>query len=171
MSKSRHVCYFLNWTLNTILVYLWNPRSLYIIFSMWLRQKFQDYHIHFTCPISKNSTPITYLTCMPWENAAYSSPFLNTFWRRGKGGVVLVFFLPTYAFLLDTGILRETEYLFNSRAFLQMRKITMILEYLPWLLGSNYTQPSDLKTRIATLMCPCIFKLHTEFEPHVFIFV
>lgn len=26
------------------------------------RPKFQDYHIHLTCPRSKNSTPITYLT-------------------------------------------------------------------------------------------------------------
>lgn len=105
---------------------------------------------------------------MPWKSAAYSSPHLNTFWRRGKGGVVLGFFPPTYAFFLDIGILRETEYLFNSRAFLQIQKITMILEYMPWLLGSNYTQPSDLKTRIATLMCPCIFKLPTEFEPYMF---
>lgn len=132
------------------------------------RQKFQDYHIHFTCPISKNSTPTTYLTCIPWESAAYSSPLLNTFWNWGKGGVVLGFFPPTYAFLLDTGILRETEYLFNSRALLQIWKITMILEYMPWLLGSNYTQLSDFKTRIAMLMCPCIFKLHTEFEPYMF---
>lgn len=156
--------------------------SLHYFYHVIERQKFQDSHNYLACPVSKNSNTYDLFSLHRPYKVVNIVLFLNNFQGQGIrvlgeclcfGSCGLVLAPPThpsavYAFMLTTGILRLALLLNRFSLSQQSKKIILILKYMSGLLGSNNTQPSELKTGIAKLFFNSIKNLNlTCFNLHI----